>query len=166
MKLTYKEKFPWGKPTLFKEKVLESKKTYFVEDKMHTHGPLVILPKIHYFKEDPGNRWPPVSKRIHHIYHNLTPKEDCFLENGCTGVQKIEIFHPPTLPAIRIYIDEKLYLSYPKGGSAISVPYHFVERMIELCQNEGFDHPADFLKWHDENFKGKIIHWTLKRYRS
>jgi hypothetical protein len=34
----------------------------------------------------------------------------------------------------------------------------------EFAYNDGFDRVDDFEVWFNEDFYGKIIHWTEKRY--
>jgi len=33
-----------------------------------------------------------------------------------------------------------------------------------LAKNDGFEGIEDFFKWFNEDFKGKIIHWTNYKY--
>ena len=38
------------------------------------------------------------------------------------------------------------------------------EETFRLMTNDGFDSPEDFFEWFDEDFEGKIIHWTHFKY--
>lgn len=157
MKIGYKNIFPWGEETYFKEKIKLSKEMNLSP---------VLKAKIHTMREDPKDRWPPLTGLIHHTYFNRTPEEDCFLITPCTGIQKIEINYKSDEKAIHIFIDKKFYTRYPKPGyeNQVSMPYEYLVSMRKLAWNDGFDTPEQFFKWFNTDWSGKIIHWTNKRY--
>lgn len=72
MILGFKKKFPWGKPTLFKEKILSGT-------------------KIHSVREDKKRRWK-AGMLIHMAYGVRTKFYDCFCnKHRCKSTQEIKI---------------------------------------------------------------------------
>lgn len=156
MKIGYSDKFPWGEVTNFRKKIING-----------LGKPVAVsfgMPKIHTFRTDEKNRWPPLSKTIHHTYFNRSPKEDIFAITPCTGIQHVAIVWKPK--QIRILIDGKLYTTHPRPckEEEISMSFEHLERMRELAWADGFDSPEQFFKWFSQDWAGKIIHWTDKRY--
>src|SRR5688500_11448971 len=87
MTLGYKEAFPDGTPTFFKEKILAG----IIE----SGGDIKVLPhvpKLHSMREDIHDRWYP-NMMIHHVYGNRTKRRQCFLKNKCTSTQRVLILH-------------------------------------------------------------------------
>jgi hypothetical protein len=142
MNLSYKINFPWGPLTLFPEKILAEI-------------------KIHSMRKDPHDRWK-AGMKIHHATGVRTKNYRCFLEDVCTGTQKIEIshYHLFGVPCIQILIDGRLF--YKKDN--VNKNETDRHRMKVLARNDGFDSIEDFFKWFDTDFSGKIIHWTDFRY--
>jgi hypothetical protein len=168
MTLGYSQQFPWEEPTLFKEKIQESKYVFFVDGKQYCYyGDENVqavrephfIPKIHTIREDEHDRWRPGMK-IHHVYGNRTKKRECFLENECVSIQRIKIVHKEN--RISVLINGAAYASIPKTLG--SVHYLDIQKMITLAQNDGFENPTAFFKWFNKDFSGKIIHWTQKVY--
>jgi hypothetical protein len=143
MILGFKQKFPWGSPTNFKEKILAGT-------------------KIHSIREDPHGRWKPGTK-IHMAHGVRTKNYWCFRDTECCkSVQSIHINYYytgyPMAPSIELIIDGELF--YKLGNKFVEID----RGMIELAKNDGFDSVEDFFKWFDKDFSGKIIHWTNFRY--
>jgi hypothetical protein len=105
--------------------------------------------KIHTIRLDPHDRWKS-GKKIHFATGVRTPEYKQFWEGKCISVQRIEIKYYPRLPFPEIYIDDKEIDYYSTG--------------ILLFQNDGFSTQRTFLEWFNQDFKGKIIHWTKLRY--
>ena len=60
-----------------------------------------------------------------------------------------------------IMIDNRFYGdAYYFNGSVISSSY----TIPIFANNDGFDTPEELFAYFNKNFKGKIIHWTEKRY--
>lgn len=88
---------------------------------------------------------------IHFATGVRTPDYNEFATGVCTGVQDIEIKNHsgPIGKTLLIYVDGWML---PK------------ETAEELAINDGFDSLEQFFKWFDEDFEGRLIHWTDKRY--
>lgn len=145
MILGFKKKFPWGKPTYFKEKILAGV----------GRGPIVSMPKIHTIRK--GGRWD-VGDTIHMAYGVRTKGYEQFNRmlpdlTKVKSVQKIEMDWSKTStsmangPLLRIKIDGKVFMNH-----------------LVLSRNDGFDSYDDFRRWFNKDFKGQIIHWTDFRY--
>lgn len=164
MILGFKEKFPWGEPTFFREKILlgvknkqgtpsEIKYTHADGKKLQLERRTkVIYPKIHTIRE--GTRWEPFID-IHMAYGVRTTRYEQF-NSGisdievCKGVQRIVIdWASDTLPLI--YIDDRKDV----------LP---LETMHTLIRNDGFDNVQDFRRWFKKKFHGQLIHWTTHKY--
>jgi hypothetical protein len=109
------------------------------------------LPKLHTIRADEKNRWK-AGNKIHMVVFNRTKNQFRFapvLE--CKGVQKIFIKYEyyRSLPAV--IIDDKTVLINE-------------DELTELAINDGFDSLSDFCEYFNQDFTGKIIHWTNLRY--
>lgn len=138
MILGFKEKFPWGANTYFKNKIWASiEKTNFPS----------ITPKLHSIRE--GDRWK-AGMKIHMAYGVRTKNYNQFNKGipeleYCKSVQEISIS-----PGGLIMIDGKGLNEYTKSL---------------LAANDGFDSLEDFMKWFKKGLhKGQIIHWTDYKY--
>lgn len=60
---------------------------------------------------------------------------------------------------VRVFIDGKSFAMVKFADELI-----ITGNMLELAQNDGFDTIEDFFAYFNEDFKGKIIHWTDLRY--
>lgn len=170
-----------GKPTFFPEKILASLiwnypdydwEQYADEiDKIYqpyecTVGDFEM--KHHTIRRDEKDRWKP-GNNIHFVINNRTKNRFQFAPVvKCESVQKIEIYNlgeTADVPmsysiekddngrfydhAYAVWVDDELLGSYG------------VER---LAINDGFDSVEDFFAWFNEDFQGKIIHWTGLKY--
>ncbi len=170
-----------GKPTYFVEKILASLIAYAksvdnhllladimrfayryceffkVDYKRFLETIKEVNPKHHTMREDTKERWNDFC--LIHFFINARTKL-MFLFAPVLRVkstQKVEIFYKGLFVAIAIdkvlfYTDADFKLG--KG----------VDGMLQLAQNDGFDTIVDFFAYFNENFKGKIIHWTDLRY--
>lgn len=137
MILGYKKLFPWNKPTEFDRKII------------YDH-------KLHTIRIDQHNRWR-TGRRINHCYGVRTKYFENFYNNNCTGTQSINIYWIGN--NAYVYVDHKLIGRYNKIFQ--------ITRSVKLdtlAENDGFDSTADFFKWFDTKFIGKLIHWTDLRY--
>lgn len=141
MILSFKKQFPWGKPTDFEQKILSRT-------------------KIHTIREDPHGRWN-AGRHIHFATGVRTKHYNCFMESECVSVQAIQIHHyrdENVKSAVDVIVDGDLI--YSLYGTAVIND----ERMEQLAKNDGFDSVADFFKFFNKDFQGRIIHWTDFKY--
>lgn len=111
--------------------------------------------KIHTMREDNNDRW--------QVGTNI----DFFIN----ARQKSMFRFAPVLPVVStqkvsvIYKHPSLFFAqaYPADiyVDGEIIPVHNVP---EFARNDGFDNTDDFFAYFKENFIGKIIHWTDKRY--
>lgn len=143
MILSYKQQFPWNKPTNFKRKIKDG-------DKKHT-----IRLDIH-------NRWKPGMK-IHHAHGVRTPYYDCFLENECISTQKFEIRNVNNNDFSHTYQFDATHQTFFFKVLVDDRELDIAEIDL-LASNDGFDSTRDFFRWFPKSFIGKIIHWTELKY--
>lgn len=172
MTLAFSTKFPKGKPglegkpTRFVEKILESmnvhqltefhpwnekvdqleKMDFFDFDYLYNDP----TPKIHTMRSDEKDRWKK-GKLIHPVINNRTPERFQFAPKMvCSGTERISLIH--RYARTIVMIDEKFYCDSDDP------------KMLKLAQNDGFDSVDDFFAWFNQDWAGKIIHWTPFRY--
>ncbi|MDY8137583.1 hypothetical protein [Aquimarina sp. 2201CG5-10] len=114
-----------------------------------------ISPKLHTIRQDSKNRWQP-GKLIHPVINNRTKDRFQFAPTiKCISVQQIEI----------VYSDEELCEQHCiEPVIKIDGRVLGIEECDQLAINDGFDDIQKFLWWFNEDFKGKIIHWTDFKY--
>jgi hypothetical protein len=141
MIIGFKKTFPWGSPTLFKEKILGS---------FQCNGHRA---KYHSIRK--GERWAP-GMFIHLAYGVRTKKYECFQLATVKTVQRIIISaRDKKILTARRGIDNNYIIHFRK----------LKEFEIEnLAVNDGFDSVTDFWKWFDQDMSGQIISWTGKLY--
>lgn len=168
MILAFSTKFPNGtrlarKATLFVEKIWtgfpiseeewdkDYSKEYF--DKFgNPHAPdgIYPMPKVHTFRHDKNDSWIPGTD-IHFNINARTKDQFRFAPViKCQSTQFVEIVWFKgcgKYPAV--YIDGRVLIE---------------DEFLELAQNDGFDTVEDFFTWFHEDFTGKIIHWSNKKY--
>jgi len=137
MILGYKKLFPWNKPTEFDHKIINGHKK-------------------HTIRVDHHDRWH-TGRRINHCHGVRTKSFDNFYNNDCTGTQSINIYWIGN--NAYVYVDHKLIGRYNKVFQITRS-----KKLDTLAENDGFDSTADFFKWFDKKFIGKLIHWTDLRY--
>jgi hypothetical protein len=112
--------------------------------------------KIHTIREDKKNRW------------KAATKIDFFIN----ARQKNMLRFAPVLPVVSVQkIEIKWYRNskekrfwYKDATICIDEVYLNCESCIKLAQNDGFDTIEDFFDYFNEDFTGKIIHWTDLKY--
>lgn len=156
MLLGFKETFPWKDPTNFREKILAP---YF---KVYPPGPppvreIYFTPKIHTMRVDQFDRWKP-DMSIQMVYRGPKYSIKDHFNKGitelekCKSIQKIEIKFrnsPKFLWPMFVKID----------GRPLDIP-----EVEKLATNDGFRNTNLFFAWFNQDFTGKIIHWTDFRY--
>ena len=116
--------------------------------------------KIHTIREDKNDRWK-AGRKMHLSTGVRTSEMKIFAEKVCVSVQSIEfrwkiITDTNQMPdkfSLQIFIDKKDVTNKINLAS--------------LAKADGFDTFFDFIQWEawdKKHFKGKIIHWTDKRY--
>jgi hypothetical protein len=118
--------------------------------------PINLCSKIHTIRRDEHNRWKQ-GNRIQFATGVRTKNYKCFKRGTCIRTQAIEIkWHLDVdinkHPLFEIFIDGKKIKD---------------EVIEELAKNDGFFNDIAFLNWeawYKKDFKGKIIHWTDKKY--
>lgn len=167
-----------GKPTHFVEKVLSGLLCYELEPE-ETQKSIVhystfsaakyewtfemvkeAKPKFHTIREDKKNRWK-VGAKID-FFINCRQK-DMFRFAPVlpvVSIQEVSIIHETvfTNKTATIKIDGEWFAAYNFSKGNI---YGKLETFIK---NDGFDTIEDFFSYFNEDFKGKIIHWTDFKY--
>jgi hypothetical protein len=160
-----------GKPTYFIEKIWEGLlRTVFKDDEEYIdhligyeeqfgkdwdflpdEADRMTNPKLHTIREDKNDRWKPGTKIDFFI--NCRQK-DMFRFAPVlpvVSVQKIEIIADKFefMNDYQIKVDGKL-LS--------------IDEKVKLALNDGFDNLLHFFMYFNEDFTGKLIHWTDLKY--
>jgi hypothetical protein len=163
-----------GKPTYFVERIHQSLKSTYFNDSVGfspAHVPNdfdfvmfpLLEPKHHTIREDEKDRWKARNKIDFFI--------NCRQKNmfrfapvlPVVSTQKVEIYHSGgSINTKTIYIDNVCYVA--NFDEKYNSSKQRKERMLQLAQNDGFDTIEDFFAYFNEDFKGKIIHWTDLRY--
>jgi len=188
MTLGFKQKFPWGEPTYFREKILASV-GYGISTNVDTGTKDIIKsnhvivtnaifgqikhPKLHSIRA--GSRWK-AGQKIHMAYGVRTKNYEQFNKDipeleFVKSVQSIRL----TWVYKNAYIETKLPLRKITGpyGEFEYYPVIWIdgrninesEATIErLAINDGFDTVNDFFRWFNKDFTGQLIHWTNFRY--
>lgn len=160
-----------GKKTMFPEKIWkgillkldkemkalgESFENYRLNKFYHIDGRYNGTPKLHTMRGDEKNRWK-VGMKIHFNIGVRTKNMFRFAPIlTVKSIQKVQIKFIPTnngmyIDGISVYVyvdDRKL------SGNEIK----------KLAINDGFDSLEDFFEWFNQDFNGKIIHWTNLKY--
>lgn len=119
-----------------------------------------LKPKIHTIREDKKNRWK--------VGTNIDFFINCRQKNmfrfapvlPVVSIQEVSIMHETvfTNKTATIKIDGEWFAAYNFSKGNI---YGKLETFIK---NDGFDTIEDFFAYFNEDFKGKIIHWTDFKY--
>lgn len=172
-----------GGLTLFPEKIVESIKgvyDFYYYDYLDGEEPLgmksedewpsieTINPKKHTIRLDNGNRWKE-GNLIHAVINNRTPSRYQFAPIiKCTSVQIIEIKDLSQSSKIPCSYVAKVVVrgeTYIKPFDVFIDGFHLSYNELEkLAINDGFDSVEQFFQWFNEDFTGKIIHWTDEKY--
>jgi hypothetical protein len=170
MTLGYKQEFPWGEPTNFREKiwkgVMESTGPLSVEMKGKELKDYMAIesnlhPKLHSIRADAKDMWGSFAGDIHHVYDNRKPTRQCFLRNKFNGWQRIQIIWTNVTGE-----DEKGKNHVVGCSQLVLVDGRAIrdKQLEELAVNDGFKDLEQFFRWFNTDFAGKIIHWTKLRY--
>lgn len=121
------------------------------------------IPKIHTIREDKSNRWKS-GNDIHFVINNVAKNRLQFAPLvKCVSVQKIQIIYKNymgekiptvTINSIEYVFDPYFQFSDPESCGIIE----------ELAINDGFPSTEAFFQYFNEDFTGKIIHWTDLKY--
>lgn len=103
--------------------------------------------KKHTIRKDENDRYK-VGVKLHFYINNRTKKAFNFAPVvPIISIQKIQIFWLNQSPAV--YVDGRMLLCF---------------EIKRLAWNDGFDSEVEFFNYFNEDFTGKIIHWTKTTY--
>ena len=159
-----------GKPTYFVEKIHAGLlinglweggfDSNFAHNNFSTDALAEKHAKIHTIREDKNNRWTPGTK-IDFFINCRQPNMFRFAPVlPVVSVQKVEIIYFPltTIPVRKVPVlkvdDEIIY-----DAAGINE-----KQMLEFANNDGFDTIENFFSYFNEDFTGKLIHWTDLKY--
>lgn len=123
-----------------------------------------LHPKLHTIRIDQNDRWRP-EMDIHFVINGRTKDRFQFAPVvKCVSVQEIEFYwwkpeHPELYPNP---YDDKLgdrYCDLYVDNRVLNI-----EEVESLALNDGFETVEDFFRYFNEDFKGKLIHWTNLKY--
>lgn len=158
-----------GKETFFVEKIQKAlKKFYFpkiefkveyIPDNCNLIAYAIAKPKLHTIREDKNNRWK--AGTLIDFYINVRTKNMFRFAPRIPVVstQKVEITRHENCGFVKtqILIDDMVFY-YKYGNRTID------RGILKLAQNDGFYTVEEFLAYFNQDFTGKIIHWTDLRY--
>ena len=172
-----------GKPTYFVEKIHRSISPLLFErdpsgDRICAeHLPIdynqvffaYCSPKHHTIREDKNDRWKAGNKIDFFI--NCRQK-DMFRFAPVlpvVSVQKIEIKWSSCKSQARIFIDNNDFATFKNhndnfGFRDLQYPNNKKPQGLSLVVNDGFETIEDFVAYFENDFTGKIIHWTNLKY--
>lgn len=158
-----------GQPNYFPEKIINSldlplfkKMTYWdlICEKQVEHEWLLlsdfldIKPKKHTIRRDVNDRWK-AGNDIHFYIYSRTKNQYQFAPVlKCLRVQKIEITEDDLICEQNCMEPTILIDNKPLS----------LDECEKLAVNDGFDNIQDFLAYFNEDFEGKLIHWTNLKY--
>ena len=110
-------------------------------------------PKLHTIRSDKSDRWK-AGKPIHFFQWIGRPFRSKIYHFApvipCISVQKIKIECPSEyVNDQKVYVDDRLLT---------------IKEIRRLAWNDGFNTSMQFLLWFNQNFEGKVIHWTDLKY--
>ncbi|WP_432221272.1 hypothetical protein ACRASX_11125 [Flavobacterium sp. TMP13] len=127
---------------------------YIAKDKLPT--------KLHTIREDKNDRWK-VGMKIDFFINVRQPNMFRFAPVlPVVGIQKVEIkwFELFGKKLVRIFINDHSFGSVKFDDSNLIV----TGEILALAQNDGFNTITEFFDYFNEDFKGKLIHWTDMSY--
>lgn len=170
MILSYKQKFPWGAPTYFREQIQNgiNKNSQFIIKTKDKPDVVIDNEKIHSIRDDVHNRWKP-GMIIQHAYGVRTKQYNCFATGQCISTQILElkaidwrdaVQNPREIKAIESMSDKepKVFQLFVDGRRLNGAEIH------DIARNDGFDSTEDFFRWFDKPCIKKIIHFTDFKY--
>lgn len=122
-----------------------------------------VQPKLHTIRPDKSDRWKPGNK-IHFAINNRTKNRFQFAPViPCQRVQKINIKYFDCgaflNEVVEVCVDGELL-----GRGILNGGIDNNKSLTQLALNDGFDSASEFFKYFNEDFTGKIIHWTEMKY--
>jgi hypothetical protein len=119
-------------------------------------------PKIHTIREDKKNRWK-VGSNIHFVINNRTKNRFQFAPVvPVVRIQFIKISYiPGSIFPLILILDEG---TLKNVLDPIENHFEYITQISDLAQNDGFDSWQEFLKYFNQDYFGKIIHWTDFKY--
>lgn len=119
-----------------------------------------LTSKIHTIRRDENNRWK-AGMNIHFVINSRTKNRFQFAPIvKCVSVQEIEFKWDFTQTMCWVFIDGKSFTTFEKSEQGIE----YGENAKKIAHNDGFESKEDFFKYFNEDFKGKLIHWTKLNY--
>lgn len=119
-----------------------------------------LAPKLHTIRRDEQNRWKE-GMNIHFVVNGRTKDRFQFSPVvKCVSVQTIEFKWDYEKSMCWVFIDGISHTTFEKRECSIE----YGENAIKLAKNDGFESVEDFFKYFNEDFKGKLIHWTNLKY--
>lgn len=117
--------------------------------KKHFVDGILTNTKIHTIREDKHDRWK-TGKKIHFATGVRTKHYQQFMQGICKSTQSIEI------KRLNGWIED----------TEVKIDGRILSKMEvrDLAWNDGFANINEFCMWFKDGFKGKLIHWTDKRY--
>lgn len=130
-----------------------------------------LLPKIHTIRKDENDRWTP-GKDIHFVVNGRTKDRFQFAPvMKCVSVQTIEVIESNPINSV-IVNGKGIVVLFEHEHYGVYKPF-FVKvdgKLLDeheiktLAQNDGFESVEDFFNYFDKDFRGKLIHWTNRKY--
>ena len=159
-----------GQPTYFPEKIWKGLQPIDISEFIaHIDGKYLmpffkrtdINSKLHTIRKDEKNRWNP---GVMIDFFINTRKKDMFRfapRIPVISTQKIVIKHYTGMAEVLIG-DEWFGSVFHHGLDDI---YEWNIDLETLAKNDGFESVDDFFQYFNEDFNGKIIHWTNLKYQ-
>ncbi len=125
-----------------------------------------LTPKPHTIRRDSKNLWKQGNK-IHFWINYRTSNQFQFAPIvEVKSVQKVSMryYYNENDTVFRLNIDDRNIGCVVWNKGYEDNPIITGNKMIDLSINDGFDNILDFLQWFNEDFDGKIIHWTDIKY--
>ncbi len=157
-----------GKPTYFPEKIWQGFpdsdrciELWFTDGKIYTGydfhpDAFGMFPKLHTIRKDEKNRWK-AGNKIDFFINARTKNMFRFAPIiPVVSTQKITIEHDQDYKCV--LIDNIVF--YEQNSKLQT----HIEAMTILAQNDGFESVDAFFEYFNEDFTGKIIHWTDLKY--
>lgn len=117
-----------------------------------------LHPKLHTIRKDQNDRWRP-GMDIHFVINGRRKDRFQFAPVvKSTSVQSFEIEWINGTAWVKI--ENRHFTTFKKTEYG----YEFGENAKELTKNDGFETVEDFFKYFDQDFRGKLIHWTELKY--
>lgn len=124
--------------------------------------PNIEKPKLHTIRKDKNDRWQPGTMIDFYINSR---RKDMFRfapRIPVVSTQEIEInwyCEKRDLEPSKLAHKHYNYVEVVVGSNVLDI-----KEIEKLAVNDGFENVADFFAYFNEDFKGKIIHWTDLKY--